>query len=116
MTTTSPLPKLNSDQLRELGLSQRADAVGAYRRILKAESRARSEGEAMLARVLGHLLLELYARRKILGDQPFEKVSIEVTSSPQGDDSPLFGIGQRYLDRLIRACASDFSSYQLFGI
>lgn len=99
----TPLSALNSAELRGLGLYGRSDAVSAYRKILRAEARAirdREEENAELARVVGYLLLELYARRHILSDRPFEKIIQEVTSPSQSgenveyDESVVFEIGR----------------------
>lgn len=44
MTTTSPLPTLESARFRESGLSEWPKPVGAYKKILRAEARAESPG------------------------------------------------------------------------
>jgi hypothetical protein len=83
----------------------------AYSNILQAEDRALQDGadeNVISARVVGHLLLELYARRGILGDQPYLSVIDEIVCSPQNcDDDLIFELGKRYRDHLIRPCASD---------
>ena len=108
-TTTTPLPALKSTQFPEL--HGRPQVVGAHEKILRAEARAvhdEANGNVILARVVGYLLLELYARRHIFGDRPFVRVADDVMSSSQDreniihDDIVVFEVGQRYRDRLIR--------------
>ena len=69
------------------------------------------------ARVVGYLLLELYARQGILSERPYAKVIDEFVPSPQdrgddklGDDDLIFEFGQQYRDHLIRACMFNYSS------
>jgi hypothetical protein len=119
MTMTSPLPTLESTQLQELGLHKWLNAVSAYKVILQAEALAiqdEANENIISARVAGYLLLELYARRGILGDQPCATVIDEIMSPSQdgGANSErdvidvVFEIGRWYQDRLIRACAFDY--------
>jgi len=104
ITTTTPLP--HQPKLRRL-----PQVAGAYRKILLAETHAihdKADGNVVLARVVGHLLLELYARRHIFGDIPFMRVVEDVLSSPPHhgdvpyDDTVVFEVGQQYQDCLIR--------------
>jgi hypothetical protein len=108
------LPTFESPQFRELEppIPAYAKALqAAYSNILQAEDRALQDGadeNVISARVVGHLLLELYARRGILGDQSYLSVIDEIVCSPQDrDDDLIFELGKRYRDHLIRPCASD---------
>jgi hypothetical protein len=112
-----PLPTLESPQFQELEPPAPAYTKSlqlAYSNILQAEDRALQDGaneNVISARVIGHLILELYARRGILGDQPYLSVIDEIVCSPQDHDNDLiFELGGRYRDHLIHSCASDLFS------
>jgi hypothetical protein len=109
-----PLPTLESPQFQELEPPTPAYTKTlqvAYSKILQAEDRAIQDGankNVISARVVGHLILELYARRGILGDQPYLSVIDESLYLPQDRDNDLiFELGERYRDNLIRPCSSD---------
>ncbi|KAF9645735.1 hypothetical protein BDM02DRAFT_3262713 [Thelephora ganbajun] len=105
--TMSPLPTLESPQFRESGVCELPNAASMYEKILRAEAQAVQDGaneNVMLARVVGHLLLELHARRGILGNQPCETIIDEVipSSTGHGDgDNVVFEVGRQYRDHLI---------------
>ena len=106
MTVMSPLP------LPALQLQESDPPKAAYSNVLQAEARALQDGaneNVVFARVVGRLLLELYARRDILGSGPYARVIDDVIRSSQDRDSDLqiFELGKRYRDHLICACASD---------
>jgi hypothetical protein len=118
--TTPPLPTLESTQFQEPELNEWPKPVSAYEKILRAEVRVLQDetNESIVsARVVGYLLLELYARRDILGERPYAKVIDEVVPAPQdrgydklGDNVLIFELGQQYRDHLIRACTFNYSS------
>jgi len=113
MLVESPLPALES--LQNPGLQKPPNIVSAYRMILHAEATANAQmdkGKVILARVAGHLLLELCSQRCILGDRPYERIIEELTRPDRPIDSYddlVFIIGRRYRDGLIRGCAFDYS-------
>ncbi|KAF9645780.1 hypothetical protein BDM02DRAFT_3119694 [Thelephora ganbajun] len=105
--TTSPLPALESPRFRESGLCELPNAASVYEKILQAEAQAVQDGaneNVVLARVIGHLFLELHARRDILGDRPYETIIDEVMSpsTDHGDGgNVVFGVGRWYRNVLI---------------
>jgi len=118
MITTTPLPH---DSLREPHTPPQV--AGAYRKILLAETHAlldKADENVVLARVVGHLLLELYARRHIFGNLPFTRVAEDVASLPcycedaPHDDMDVFEVGRWYLDHLIRPSA--FGRFPVFVV
>ena len=110
MNDVSPLPPLESPQFHGSGLHERPNAVAAYEKVLKAEAQAVQDGvnqDLVHARVAGYLILELYASREILGDQPFTTVINDIVLPSQdreggGDNSVVYRIGKRYLENLVR--------------
>ena len=122
MLTASPLPTVGSPQFRESGLGELTNAVSVYRRILEAEAQAVQDGadeNVISARVIGYLLLELYARCPTLGIQACSKVIQEVISLSQDSEHDehdvIFMVGERHRDHLIRGCRLDYLSV-LFNI
>jgi len=108
----SPLPVLESPQFQELGLHESLESVSAYRKILHAEAEANADEEVVLARVVGYLLLELHARRHVLGNKPYERIVDELVSPTRpidNEDELVFECGQRYRDILIRGCEFAYS-------
>ena len=117
MLTASPLPTVESPQFKESGLGELANAISVYRRILEAEARAVQDGadeNVISARVIGYLLLELYARCPTLGDQACSKVIQEVISLSQDSEHDehdvVLMVGKRHRDHLIRGCRLDYLS------
>lgn len=116
-TRATPLPPLTSPQFHDSGLYERPNAVAAYEKILKAEAHAALSGsndDLVSARVAGYFMLELYASRRILGDQAFTSVIEGVMRSSQGgecvqhdDHSVVYEVGKLFRDHLILACASN---------
>ena len=105
MITTTPLPQ--DPDLHELPQV----AAAAYKKILLAETHAihdKADENVALARVVGHILLELYTQRHTFGDLPFTRVAEDVILSPRhnGDvphvDTVVFEVGQQSRDCLIR--------------
>jgi len=110
----SPLPVLESPQFQELVLHESSKSVNAYRKIIHAEANADDDEKVVLARVVGYLLLELRARRHVLGNKPYERIVDELVSPTRpidNEDELVFECGQRYRDILIRGCefAFDYS-------
>ena len=96
--------------------------AGAYRNVLLAEAHAihnKADENVVLARAVGHLLLEFYAHRHIFGDFPFTRIAEDVISSPRcrgdvsHDEAVVFEVGQHYRDCLIRPRA--FGCFHRFG-
>ncbi|KAF9645778.1 hypothetical protein BDM02DRAFT_3189404 [Thelephora ganbajun] len=109
---TSSLPALESPRFRESGLRESPNAASVYEKILQAEARANEN--LMLARVVGHLFLELHARCDILGDRPCEAIIDEVMSpsTDHGDGgNVVFEVGRRYRDHLIRVFRTSEKPY-----
>jgi len=110
MPSGTPLPPLESPQFQGSGLHERPNAVAAYEKVLKAEALAVQDGrnqDLVHARVAGYLILELYDRRDVLGDQAFTTVINDVIQTSQdregeGDNSVVYGVGKRYLENLVR--------------
>jgi len=110
MPSGTPLPPLASPQFQGSGLHEQPNAVAAYEKVLKAEAQAVQDGtnqDLVHARVAGYLVLELYAIRDVLGDQPFTTVINDIVRSSQdcegkGDHSVVYGVGKKYLDNLVR--------------
>jgi len=115
MSTKAPLPDLESPQFQEPGLHESPKVVSAYRMILHAEAEAnaqKADEKVVLARVVGHLLLELCVRRHILGDQPYKRIVdglVSPTLPIDNEDDLVFERGRQYRDGLIRGCALDQS-------
>ena len=84
----------------------------AYDLAFNAEVYAQAEDNDKIvsARVVGYLLIELFARSKIITMGPYDCVVKEVTSQPrasgEGSFALIFEIGKRYRDRFLRLCAS----------
>ena len=117
MSTATPLPTVGSPRFRESGLGELANAISVYRRILEAEARAVQDGadeNVMSARVIGYLVLELYARCPTLGGQACSKVVQEVVSlsqdSKHDEYDVVFMVGKRHRDHPIRGCRLDYLS------
>ncbi|KAF9643997.1 hypothetical protein BDM02DRAFT_3122647 [Thelephora ganbajun] len=116
--TKTSLPALESPRFRESGLHKLPNAVSMYERILQGEARAiqdEANENIMLARVVGHLVLELYARRGILGNRPCETIIDEVMRSPTGygdGDNVVFEVGRQYRDHLIRGFRTSTELYR----
>jgi hypothetical protein len=87
-------------------------------RVSRAKSQAtleKAKENAISAKIIYHLLVQLDERRGVLGDKPCARVIDELVPSLQDDDNSLiFELGQRYRDHLIRACA--FSRFSVFFI
>lgn len=109
---TSPLPSIESSQFQGSGLGEQTDAMGAYRRILEAEAQVAGDEEdedLIAARVAGFLLLELCARRHILGSKAYLRVAQEIISQPlDAEHDVVFSVGRHYRDHLIRSCMPDY--------
>ena len=96
-------------------MHEQPNAVAAHERVLKAEAQAIQDGitqDLVHARVAGYLILELYARRGILGDQPFPTVINDVIQPSQDhegkeDHSGVYGVGKRYLNDLVHPSEFD---------
>lgn len=91
----------------------------AYDLILSAEAHAHQQtppqpGESaarkvVMARVVGYLLLELYNRRWILGDRPYQWIAQEVyaaASVPEKVHYIIYEFGERYMAYFMRLCVS----------
>jgi hypothetical protein len=113
----SPLPP-RPTPWEDWGGNQR-NYQSAYETILSAERHADERIKAnpsdkevrdqlISARVVGCLLVELYARRSILYDKPAASLMREILSESQEGESShdvVFGVGRRHRDHLLRACA-----------
>ena len=102
------LPQCYADWKKEEPL-----CTQAYDLVLEAEKHARHErndDKIVSARVVGYLLIELFARSKILPKDSYRCVAEEITSEPReqggGPFALIFEIGKRYRDRFLRLCAS----------
>jgi len=84
----------------QIALKAEANAVERYKR--NPANRA-AQLDVVRARVVGGLLVELYARRPRLGDLAASSIVRDITSAHRSEKS-VYELGQYYQDKVIRAC------------
>jgi len=106
-----PLPTQPSARVQKLQSPGGGNAaIIAYDDILRAEHQAQitqNQGNPILARIVGFLMLELHAHRQVLGNRPFCRLVEEVRLPPREEitkQAQIFRIGREYKDHLIRSC------------
>lgn len=124
--TVSPLPRPPPPH-EEWSLS-RPIYLKAYNTILEAGDHAseqvkanpfseEAKDNAMHARVIGYLLLEVFNRRAILTEGPCASIAKQIESASREGLTAhdiVFGIGKWYFDCLLHTCMFDF--FPSFGV